>query len=191
MGPRPGNGGTRPGAGRKPTREKHAPKVNQAERKLAANLPTLAELQLALAQGQITLNCEDPASYVALSEEIKAGVLRFGILCATEDPDAAAELRAHELTLSILTACGIVPGTVIYSRPPDRRAIEYCMNRIMGTPTQTVELEWSQEKVESLYSAVCNRAAEVIDEYLDPEVANAARTILFERIAEDIRGFAS
>ena len=164
-------GGPRSGAGRKPTAQKHQAKVNAAERKIAAKLPALADTYLKMAFGQIALSVEDPEQYAAL-------MVCVGNVMA-DGGDAAA----------VMMACGIVPGTVIYSRPPFFKALEYLLNRIMGKPTERLEVEWSQEKVEALYEAVCSRAAEVIDGLADnPETAETAKQRLFELIASDITG---
>lgn len=45
------SGGRRPGAGRKPTAEKYAPKINAAEKKIADRLPGLVDNLLELANG--------------------------------------------------------------------------------------------------------------------------------------------
>jgi anaerobic selenocysteine-containing dehydrogenase len=167
-------GGPRSGAGRKPTAQKYKANVNAAECKIAAKLPMLAETYLKMAFGQVAMSVEDPAAYAAL-------MLSIGNVI--EDGGGPA---------AVLMACGIVPGTVVYSRPPFSKALEYLLNRIMGKPTERLEVEWSQEKVEALYEAVCSRAAEVIDGLAEnPETAQTAKQRLVELIASDITGLAA
>ena len=86
------SGGARPGAGRKSTREKYAPKINATEKKIADSLLNLVDRMAELANG------------VSVQEISKDG------------------------------------EAFVYVRPPDRQAIEYLMNRIMGKPIQPQEI---------------------------------------------------
>lgn len=90
--PKSNHGGARPGAGRKPKREKYESAVAQAERRIADRLPWLIDKMLELAGG------------VAVQEADKDGVL------------------------------------TVYTRPPDRQATEYLINRVMGKPTERKEI---------------------------------------------------
>lgn len=85
-----GNGGARPGAGRKPKAEQFARPIAAAEKKIADKLPWLIDQQMSLAEG---------------------------VLVQTE-------------TLA---------GPVIYKTPPDRQAIVYLVDRIMGKPEVKVD----------------------------------------------------
>jgi hypothetical protein len=87
-----GNGGARPGAGRKAKADKFKQPIAKAEQRIADRLPDLIDLAFELAEG------------VTVQE---------------------TDNRGQEK---------------IYTRAPDRQAIEYLLNRIMGKPTERREL---------------------------------------------------
>jgi hypothetical protein len=51
--------------------------------------------------------------------------------------------KALELAEGVWVEQETQEGPVVYKRPPDRQAIEYLLNRIMGKPTERQEVEQS------------------------------------------------
>lgn len=68
-------GGSRPGAGRKPLREKYERHINQAEKKIADKLPQLVDVLMKQALGQILVQeeLEDGPEIHAVAPDRKAG----------------------------------------------------------------------------------------------------------------------
>lgn len=93
-----GNGGWRPGSGRKPKKEKYNAAIQAAEGQIRDRLPMLIDKLFELAEG---------------------------------------------VTVQELKADG---SPLIYTRPPDRQAAEYLVNRVMGKPVEKQEHGWDQEK---------------------------------------------
>ena len=125
----PRHGGARPGAGRKPKAEKYEPEISAAERRIADRLPELLEHEFALATGgaeRVESLHELALSIVVDSHETNPS----GVIVKTKKqlfPNAAP----GEMVL--------VSRKVITSEPA-RAAIEYLVDRILGKPTQAVEL---------------------------------------------------
>jgi hypothetical protein len=90
-GSRPGTGGARAGAGRKPKRDKDPDAILAAEARIRSRLPELVDNMFILAEG------------VRVQEELPDGT------------------------------------PIIFTRPPDRQAITYLMDRVMGKPTERHE----------------------------------------------------
>jgi len=109
------NGGARPGAGRKPKRQKHATAIARAEKQICDHLPELIDLQMSRARGVLLVNTEQEvgALLTMLQQE-------FG------DNDDVRSLKEKI--------------EQIFTREPDERALEYLINRIMGKPTERKEL---------------------------------------------------
>ena len=49
--------------------------------------------------------------------------------------------KQFELAEGVLAEDQTIAGKVIYQKPPDRQAIEYLANRIMGKPTERQEVD--------------------------------------------------
>lgn len=88
-----GNGGARPGAGRKKKTEKFETDINKAEKRIRDRLPELIDNMFILAGGVVVQELDE-----------KDGIVN------------------------------------VYSKPPDRQANEYLINRIMGKPTERQEV---------------------------------------------------
>lgn len=155
-------GGARPGAGRKRTRDLNAAAIEKAEAKLAKRLQKLVDIEIALAQGEVAAVGDDELlstlqeflvagairDYTAelMAELVKAGILPIG-----EEPEKT-ERRHAVWARKILDALGVPPGCAIYRRPPDGKQLQYCINRVMGSPTSVVETVTNRD-VELLFSA--------------------------------------
>ena len=75
-----------------------------------------------------------------------------------------------------------------YRVPPDRGAIEYLLNRLIGKPTERVESEVSMERVEVLFEFQAQAEREVIDDELGSDVSGRLRARIQERFACLIAG---
>lgn len=133
----PGNGGARPGAGRKPLREKYAAPLNKAEKAIAVHLPKAAANLVTLADGgfvrtekKFMLAASMTRSDIARDKEgnplcgqngkpIRVDVLIFPHI----EPTEFVEVERKEITLA-----------------PDRAANEYLIDRIAGKPIQANEI---------------------------------------------------
>ena len=76
----------------------------------------------------------------------------------------------------------------VYRVPPDRGAIEYLLNRLIGKPTERVEAEVSMERVEVLFEMQAQAEREVIDDELGSDVSGRVRERIQERFACLIAG---
>jgi hypothetical protein len=132
-----GTGGARPGAGRKPKKEKYAAPINKAERQIVDKLPQLIEVQMKLAFGGIP---------VIEEKWIPRAAFSFGDLIAKEaGKDSPEADKAIEDPYEMVLAERKVSHTL-----PDRAAGQYLIDRIAGKPTQKIKDEDGIEKV-SLY----------------------------------------
>jgi hypothetical protein len=111
------NGGARAGAGRKPLAHKFKGLIAKAETLIAKRMLTLIEQQFKLADG---------VSVVETSDEIKIVV---GMLQQALDPEKYAAIVARL--------------EKVFAVKPDRQAIEYLLNRIMGKPVERTEQDMS------------------------------------------------
>lgn len=118
-----GTGGARPGAGRKPKKEKYAAPINRAERQIVDKLPQLIQNLQKLADG----------GYERVEDEwLPAGLVTIGtgenmqLVYPYKDPD---ELVLVKRRVSIADQ--------------DRAANIYLADRIMGKPIQTNKNEVS------------------------------------------------
>jgi hypothetical protein len=125
-----GTGGARPGAGRKPNKEKYSGPITRAEKQIVAELPELVKIQIKLAKGGFEVVEErwEPAGTVM------AGSGKFAMVAFPNKP--ADELVCVERKVSVAA--------------PDRAAGQYLIDRIAGKPTQKIKDEDGIEKV-SMY----------------------------------------
>jgi len=124
------SGGSRPGAGRKRKAQKYAHPIAAMEDQIVDRLPDrIAALEL-LADGgyeQISETWE-PAGLIQITKEL-----------LTED---GRSLNVRELAFPHLDPTQLVCVRRVRSfAAPDRRANEYLINRIAGTPTQHLEAD--------------------------------------------------
>lgn len=116
-----GHGGRRPGAGRPRKAEQYAGEIAAAERLIADKLPKLLANMLKLANGGYY---EDSVEYAPAGlVEIGQGECR-----GLAFPDKPAD----EL---------VVVKKTRRRAAPDRKANEYLIDRILGRPTQAIELD--------------------------------------------------
>ena len=87
-----GNGGKRPGAGRKSNADKYGGHIDAAKDRIVQVMPSLIDNMLVLANGVKVQDIDDDGNVVT------------------------------------------------YTKPPDRQANEYLINRIMGKPTEVQEI---------------------------------------------------
>ena len=111
-----GRGGARPGAGRKPKAEKFARPIAAAEKRIADKLPFLIDKQFELAEGVPLIDNSKALKY--LIETIQ-----------TACPDAERVERV------------VAELKQFFSTAPDRQAIQYLVDRIMGKPTEKQEID--------------------------------------------------
>ena len=125
-----GHGGARRGAGRKPKAEKFARPIAGLERRLADALPDLGEALLKLASGG-TPRVEETFE--------PAGLVTVEVLEIADDGKATRGRR--------LAFPDVDPGTLVLTErrvstlAPDRAAITYAIDRILGRPDVGVEPE--------------------------------------------------
>lgn len=133
-------GGARPGAGRKPTRERFARPVEQAEKRIADRLPEFVDNQilLALGGGERIEERWEAAGTVAVDDVLR-GKDGQPILNERGQPLRAKVPAFPDLPIDQMV---LVERKVI-TMGPDRAANEYLLDRIMGKPTTVVEAEVS------------------------------------------------
>lgn len=115
-----GHGGARPGAGRPKKSEKYGGQIAAAEDRIADQLPQLADLMLKLAKG----------GYWEVEEEWQPSAIVTVGSGEFEQP-AFPDKDPTELVLVKRKRS---------KAAPDRSAITDALNRILGRPTQRVEL---------------------------------------------------
>ena len=148
-----GHGGARAGAGRKRKSDKYAAQIAATNDRIAAGLlDRVAALEL-LAEGgykQIT-EIWEPAGLITIQKvvETKDGTIRGTELAFPELPPD--ELVCTRRTRSIAA--------------PDRRANEYLINRIAGTPTQRLDLDHDPDGDMELTAAAMSDAAKELAEW--------------------------
>lgn len=141
------SGGARPGAGRPRKTDKYAAQIAVLEDGIADGLPENLDNMQLLANGgyeQITESWE-PAGLIQVTKQVVTndGTVNVRELAFPElDP---TQLVCVRRTRSIAA--------------PDRRANEYLINRIAGTPTQRVELDPDPDGALELTAANLNEAA--------------------------------
>jgi hypothetical protein len=123
------SGGTRPGAGRPRKSDKYAGQITALEDQIVDGLPAnVANMQL-LANGgfeQITESWE-PAGLIEITKQV-----------VTNDGTVSVrELAFPELDPTQLVCVRRTRSIAA----PDRKANEYLINRIAGTPTQRIEAD--------------------------------------------------
>ncbi len=89
-------------------------------------------------------------------------------------------LKLKELADGILVAG---KDGKVYHVPPDRGAIEYLINRLVGKPTERVETEVTVERVEVFFELQARAEMEVMDYELGREVSGRLRERIQERFA--------
>lgn len=115
-----GDGGARPGAGRKPKAIKHETAINRAEKQIKDKLPEIVDRHIELAFGGIEQVEE---------KWVPAGTVMIGT--GEYAKRAYPEKPFDELVL--------IERKVSHTLQ-DRAAGQYLINRILGTPTQKSEL---------------------------------------------------
>lgn len=125
-----GHGGARPGAGRKPTSELYAPEIAAAKRKCADHLPELLENLLELARGGYLRTKEKWERRGAITKKIYE-YDDNGVPHMLEKPAYPDHPDQDELVLTERTT---------ETADMDRAANIYLVDRILGKPTQAVEL---------------------------------------------------
>jgi hypothetical protein len=124
-----GHGGARAGAGRKPNNTKYASQIEAMKDRLAERLGTRIDMLELLADGGFEQIQEvwEPAGLIEITKQV---VTNDGTVNVRElafphlDPE---QLVCVKRTRSIAA--------------PDRKANEYLINRIAGTPTQHIEAD--------------------------------------------------
>ncbi len=148
-----GHGGARPGAGRKRTSDKYAAQVGALHDRIAEGLlDRVAALEL-LAEGgyeQIT-EVWEPAGLITIQKvvETKDGTIRGTELAYPELPPE--QLVCIRRTRSIAA--------------PDRKANEYLINRIAGTPTQHLDVDTDPDGTLEMTAAAMDQAARELAEW--------------------------
>ena len=71
----------------------------------------------------------------------------------------------------------------VYHVLPDRGAIEYLVNRLVGKPTERVETEVTVERVEVLFELQARAEMEVMDDEFGREVSGRIRDRIQQRFA--------
>lgn len=123
-------GGARPGAGPKPSRHKYATAINKAEKRIADRLPELVDLLFKLSKG---VSVFDSKALKALFEAIQQ-----------YEPE-----RVERIIENLKET---------YTTVPDRAAIEYLANRIMGKPTEKIEAEYSGDVAVTMVEVIMPEA---------------------------------
>lgn len=123
------HGGARAGAGRKPNNTKYASQIDAMKDRLAAQLDSRIDVLEMLADGNIEQITEvfEPAGLIEITKQVvtKEGTVSMRELAFPHlDPEQLVCIkRTRSLSL------------------PDRKANEYLINRVAGTPTQHIEAD--------------------------------------------------
>lgn len=123
------HGGARAGAGRKPNNDKYASQIAAMNDRLADGIPTRLDALELLADGGYEQIQEvwEPAGLIFVTKQV-----------VTKDGTASMkELAFPELTPEQLVCVKRTRSIAA----PDRKANEYLINRIAGTPTQHIEAD--------------------------------------------------
>lgn len=144
-----GHGGARNGAGRKPKQQHYQPEITALERSIADQLPQLLANMVLLANGNFLQVTEiwEPAGLVyrddyAVGDDGK--VVRCKVLAF---PDLPADQRVCIRETRTFAA-------------PDRKANEYLINRVAGTPTQLFEVDPDPDGTLEVTAAALEKAAQ-------------------------------
>ena len=127
-----GKGGPRPGAGRPKKTEKYESEINQAERKIADRLPELLETLFALAFGgaEIVEKEFQPAGLVYV-DQVRTSKGQDG------DPGETTRFKKKAFPNLDPKEEVLVRKKISYTQP-DRIALVYLVDRVMGKPVQKV-----------------------------------------------------
>lgn len=142
-----GHGGARAGAGRKPNNAKYASQIAAMNDRLADALPSRVDALELLADGGFEEIQEtwEPAGLIFVTKQVvtKDGTVSMKELAFPELPPE--QLVCIRRTRSIAA--------------PDRKANEYLINRIAGTPTQHIDLDTDPDGALELSAAALDQAA--------------------------------
>lgn len=148
-----GHGGARPGAGRKRNSDKYAAQIGALNDRIADGLADRLDALEMLAEGlyeQIT-EVYEPAGLITIQKtiETKDGAIRSTELAYPELPPE--QLVCVRRTRSIAA--------------PDRKANEYLINRIAGTPTQRLDVDSDPDGTLEVTAAAMSEAARELAEW--------------------------
>ena len=148
-----GHGGARVGAGRKPHKNKYATQVGAIHDRIANRAPQLLDNLELLADGgyeQIT-EVWEPAGLITIQKtvETKDGTVRGTELAYPELPPE--QLVCVRRTRSVAA--------------PDRKANEYLINRIAGTPTQRLDVDTDPDGALEVTAQAMDQAARELAEW--------------------------
>lgn len=149
-----GHGGARAGAGRKPKAQKFQAEIATLERGIADRLPQLLANMLLLADGGFEQVVEtwEPAGLIERDDYTPGDdgkVIRTRVLVFPDKP--GDELVLIRRTSSIAA--------------PDRKANEYLINRVAGTPTQQLEIDPDPDGAIAANTAAMEQAARELAEW--------------------------
>lgn len=125
-----GHGGPRPGAGRPAKAEKYGGQIAAAEDHIADRLPELLEREFALATGG--------AERVERVYELALGIL---IDDTALNPSGTVVKIKRQLFPNAQPDALVLVSEKRVTPEPDRAAIEYLIDRILGKPTASIEAE--------------------------------------------------
>jgi len=140
-----GHGGARPGAGRKPTRQRFPRQVSAAEKAIAA---ALAEVTAALIH-RATVG-QPAGERVEERYEAAGAVLVDDVARDPETGDVLTDARGNPVRIKRGAFPDKDPGELVLverrvieipETGTDRQAGEYLLNRILGTPTAVIDAE--------------------------------------------------
>ncbi len=124
-----GHGGARPGAGRPAKADKYEPEITATERKIADRLPELLEREFDLATGG--------AERVECLYELALGIT---VDSHAENPSGVVVKVKKQLFPHAEPDEMVLVSRKVITPEPDRAAIEYLIDRILGKPTASVEM---------------------------------------------------
>ena len=131
------NGGARPGAGRKAKAEKFAGPIAKVEERIADRLPQIVDNLEAIADGN--------APRVEEKWE-PAGTLMIEKLATDPDGNQMFDAKGNPVTVKVLAFPDLPPEQLVLvekkvvTAGPDFKANEYLANRILGKPTEAIEI---------------------------------------------------
>lgn len=124
-----GHGGTREGAGRPAKAVTYEPEITTAERTIADHLPELVDHELALATGG--------AERVEEMYELALGIV---VEDTRENPSGTVVKIKRQLFPQAAPDEMVLVSKKVITPEPDRAAIEYLIDRILGKPVQSTEV---------------------------------------------------
>jgi hypothetical protein len=143
------SGGARPGAGRKPKSEKYAPQIARTDNCIAAALPQLIDMLLGIASGK--------------AERVEETTQPAGLVMVDQTSEILDEhgCPTGRVARSKIRAFPNLPPDrmVLVSRrviraEPDRAAITYLIDRILGKPAPEPAPDPEEMKLISLNQAI-------------------------------------